>query len=69
MFDFDFGTLLPGQTKTFYLYYGAAPNESIAMSALQAAGAQVYSLGQPSNPGGPNYGQPVTFMFGFKDGN
>jgi hypothetical protein len=68
MFDWDFGTLLPGQTKTFYLYYGAAPSEATAMAALQAAGVQVYSLGQPSNPGGPNYGQPVTFMFGFKEG-
>lgn len=68
MFDWDFGTLLPGQTKTFYLYYGAAPNESVALAALQGVGAQIYSLGQPSSPGGPNYGQPVTFLFGFKDG-
>jgi hypothetical protein len=22
-FDFDFGTVAPGQTKTFYLYWGA----------------------------------------------
>ena len=68
MFDWDLGTLLPGQTKTFHLYYGAAPNESTALAALQGVGARVYSLGQPGNPGGPNCGQPVTFRFGFKEG-
>lgn len=48
MFDFDFGTILPGQTKTFESSYGAAPNESTALgAALQAVGAQIYSLGQP----------------------
>jgi hypothetical protein len=67
MFDFDFGILAPNATKTFELFYGAAPNESTALGELQAVGAQAYSLGQPSSPGGEEFGQPVTFIFGVKD--
>lgn len=67
LFDLNFGTLGPNATKTFELFYGAAPNETVALSALQAVGAQAYSLGQPSNPGGPSFGQPITFFFGIKD--
>ena len=67
MFDFDFGIVAPNATKTFELFYGAAPNESTALNELQAVGAQAYSLGQPSSPGGKEFGQPVTFIFGVKD--
>ena len=65
-FDFNFGSLGVNQTKTFSLFYGAAPNEATALSSLQAVGAVVYSLGEPSNPGGSDLGQPVTFFFGYK---
>lgn len=67
MFDFDFGILAPNDTVTFELFYGAAPSEAIALAELQAVGAQVYSLGQPSSPGGKEFGQPVTFMFGMRE--
>lgn len=66
LFDFNFGSLGVNQTKTFTLYYGAAPSEATALSALQAVGASVYSLGEPSNQGGPDLGQPITFFFGYK---
>jgi hypothetical protein len=66
LFDFNFGTLGVNQTKTFSLFYGAAPSETGALSALQAVGATVYSLGEPSNQGGPDLGQPITFFFGYK---
>lgn len=66
-FDLDFGTLAPGVAKTFYLYLGAAPSESAAMSALSTVGAEAYSLGEPSSPGGRTFGQPVTFIFAFKE--
>src|SRR5262249_12112358 len=41
--------------------------ESGALAALAGAGAEVYSLGQPSNfaPGDPGFGTPNTFVFGF----
>lgn len=48
LFDFSFGALAPGESKTFTVIYGAAPDELTALSALSAVGAQVYSLGQPS---------------------
>jgi hypothetical protein len=67
MFDFDFGALAPSATLSFELFYGAAPSEAIALAELQAVGAQVYSLGQPSSPGGKEFGQPVTFMFGMRE--
>jgi hypothetical protein len=31
----------------------------------QPVGASVYSLGEPSNTGGPDLGQPITFFFGY----
>jgi hypothetical protein len=66
MFDFNFGQLGPNETKTFQLFYGAASSEQQALGALQAVGASVYSLGESSNAGGPNLGQPTTFFFGYK---
>jgi hypothetical protein len=66
MFDFNVGTLNPGQTKSFTIYYGAAGSEAGALAALAAVGAQTYSLGQPSiDPAG---GTPNTFAFGYKEG-
>jgi uncharacterized repeat protein (TIGR01451 family) len=80
VFDFGFGTLAQGASKTFKVYYGAAPNETAAVNALTAGGAQVYSLGESSCPesgntvagcdglpanAGRDLGEPATFMFGF----
>ena len=51
LFDFGFGALGPGETKRFTVYYGAAPSETDAIAALNAGGAQVYSLGESSCDG------------------
>ena len=65
LFDFSFGTLAPGEVKTFHTYYGAAGTEVGAMDALSAISAEAYSLGQPSTPDGPTLGTPNTFLFAF----
>jgi len=65
LFDFNFGVLAPNQSVTFRTYYGAAATEVDALAALAAVGAEAYSLGQPSSPGGPDLGIPNTFIFGF----
>lgn len=65
LFDFDFGTLAPGESKTFNIYYGAAFNTGDALAALGTVGAEVYSFG---NWGGDTAqtGQPITYIFGFE---
>lgn len=65
LFDFDFGSVPPGFTKSFKTFYGAAGDETGALAALSAVGAQAYSLGQPNTQDGPTLGTPNTFMFGF----
>jgi uncharacterized repeat protein (TIGR01451 family) len=79
LFDFGFGALAHNASKTFKVYYGAAPDETTALSALSTGGAQVYSLGESTCPSGPSIagcdtlpanagrdqGKPATFMFGF----
>lgn len=62
-FDFNVGTLAPGQSRQFRIYYGAANTEANALAALTTVGAQVYSLGQPF--GGATTGAPNTYMFGY----
>ncbi|MEC9051464.1 MAG: Ig-like domain-containing protein, partial [Actinomycetota bacterium] len=49
----------------FTLYYGAAPQESLALEALYALDAEAYALGQNSDPEGPSEGTPVTYLLGF----
>ncbi|MGH2959894.1 MAG: hypothetical protein ACRDKE_09830, partial [Solirubrobacterales bacterium] len=66
-FDFDFGPLDAGASKTFKLYYGATGNEAEAIGALQAVGAEAYSLGQSSSELGPVAGSPATFILAFSD--
>jgi len=79
-FDFALGTLKAGQTRSFVTYYGAAKDESSALSALTMVGAGIYSLGEADwdgtgcfvcsyGPPGGTYGAatgaPATFMYGF----
>jgi hypothetical protein len=64
-FLFQFEALAAGATRTFSIFYGAAPNEADAIAALASVGAGLYSLGQPSSAGGRATGVPNTFMFGF----
>jgi hypothetical protein len=67
VFDFNFGTLAAGESKTFKIFYGAAGTEAAALAALALVGAEgIYSLGQSSPPSGsPTAGTPATFIFGF----
>ena len=65
LFDFGFGALAPLETRTFSIFYGAAPDEASAVSAVAAAQAEVWSFGQASTPDGPDLGTPNTFIFAF----
>lgn len=67
LFDFAFGNLAPGETRSFNIFYGSRENEASALAALDALGVDVFSLGQ-SNPGsgeGNLDGTPATFIFAF----
>lgn len=64
-FEFAFGSLDPMSSRTFYIYYGSAPDESAALTRLAGLGVDVYSLGQNSRPGGATTGEPATFLFAF----
>jgi len=46
-FDFGFGALSAGASRSFKTYYGAAPSEDSAVAAVGAQGIGVYSLGEP----------------------
>ncbi len=63
--DLALGGLPDGASKLFTLYYGAAPNESLALGALYALDAEAYALGQNSDPEGPTEGTPVSYLLGF----
>ncbi len=65
LFDFDFGTLGSGESKSFNIYYGAAGSEADALAVIGASGAEAFSLGQPSVPGGATTGIPNTFILAF----
>jgi hypothetical protein len=80
LFDFTLGPLAVGQSKVFYLYYGAASDESIALAALNAQGARLFSLAESNCPetpaavtdcasepprSGVERGTPNTFIFAF----
>ena len=65
LFDFDFGFLPAGASTSFKTFYGAAGTEAGALNAIARVGAEAYSFGQPSTPGGPTLGTPNTFIFGF----
>jgi uncharacterized protein YjbI with pentapeptide repeats len=65
LFDFGFGSLPAGETKTFTFYYGGAASETAALAAVDAVGADLYSLGQPNTDGGATGGTPNTFIFAY----
>lgn len=67
LFDFGFGLVIPGESVTFNIYYGAAGSEEEAQTALAAVRAEVFSFGQPSTVGGPTLGTPNTFIFAFSN--
>ncbi len=65
VFDFAFGDIAPGESRIFNIFYGSAATEFEAKTAIDVLGADVYSLGQSSTPGGPTVGTPATFLFAF----
>jgi hypothetical protein len=65
LFDFGFGTLAPGASTSFFIFYGAAGTEAGAAAAITQVHGEVWSLGQPSTPDGPTLGTPNTFIFAF----
>jgi hypothetical protein len=78
-FDFGFGALLGADDpttdfddtmKVITIFYGAAPTQTSALSALAAVGAEVYAFGQ-CNPArdascSTSAGTPITYIFGFQ---
>ncbi len=66
LFDFGFGSLADGESKSFSIFYGATPDEKSAFAALGKVGAEVFSLGQSTTADGKLLGTPATFIFGFK---
>jgi hypothetical protein len=63
VFDFAFGELEAGDSRTFNIFYGSTANEVDALNAISLLGADVYSLGQQS--GSAEDGEPATFLFAF----
>jgi hypothetical protein len=57
-FNLNLGILAPGQSKTFYLYYGGGWNQMEAMAALAAVGAESYGLAKPNPNGSASCGMP-----------
>jgi len=65
-FDLKFDPILAGGSLTLTIFYGAAPTEIQALNSLNAVGAEIYSLGQPStDPTGVDRANS-NFIFGFK---
>jgi len=50
LFDFQFGALAVGASKSFKIFYGGAASETGILNALQAVGAEVYSIGEDNCP-------------------
>jgi hypothetical protein len=67
-FLFGFPALDAGSSRTFTIFYGAAPDRAAALAALGTVGAEIYSFGE-CNPEGDETcladGTPNTFIFGF----
>ena len=60
VFDFAFGDLAAGESRSFNIFYGSTANEADALGAINLLGADVYSLGQ--------YGANNFFDDGYDDG-
>lgn len=66
VFDLDLGSLAPGASTSFKIYYGVAPKQVTAEAALATIGAELFSLGQSNTPDGPSLGTPWTFIWAFQ---
>jgi Ca2+-binding RTX toxin-like protein len=65
VFDFQIGPIPPRQSTSFLTFYGNAPTETEALTALGAVGADLYTLGQSNSTDGRTLGTPVTFIYAF----
>jgi len=65
LFDFGFGDLAAGESKSFDIFYGATFSHDSAVNALASVGAEVYSFGNWGYDS-TRTGQPITYIFGFK---
>ncbi len=65
-FDFNFGALADGASVSFSIFYGASPTQIAAFNALNAVGAEVYSLGKSSDNLAGTLADRSVFIFGFK---
>lgn len=65
VFDFSFGSLGAGESRTFNIFYGAAANEAAALAAINVVDPTLYSLGQSSKGDGTVNNDAPTFIFAF----
>ena len=65
VFDFAFGTLAAGESRTFNIFYGAAANEAAALAAIGVVNPTLYSLGQSNDGSGNPADNEPTFIFAF----
>ncbi len=65
-FDFSFGPLADGESVSFSIFYGASPTQIGAFNALNAVGAEVYSLGKSNDNLAGTLADRSVFIFGFK---
>lgn len=65
VFDFGFGSLAPGKSVTFNIFYGAAATESAIIASLGAVGAELYSLGLNGTAGIDPGSGPAVYAFAF----
>jgi hypothetical protein len=69
VFDFAFGNLEPGESRTFNIFYGAAGNLPEALDAVATISPDIYSIGQSTDfdSGVPAAADDApTFLFAFK---
>jgi hypothetical protein len=68
-FDFAFGTLRQGESLTFKMFYGAAENQTLALTALGSVAAELYAIASAAcdaDIGGVGCAAPSNaFMVGF----
>jgi hypothetical protein len=64
--DLGFGALAPGASRRFSLFFGAAASRAAALTAIRAAGAEVYALAAPGTAEGLAQGSPNTFIFALR---
>ena len=65
VFDFAFGDLASGASRTFNIFYGAASNLAEALSSIAALSPDLYSIGQSTASGNPADDAPA-YLFAFK---